>query len=89
MRYIVTLDGVPCARVVEKRFGKALSPLRGILIQRPIPEVFRGKASADRAIKFTLRARAALSNSVCDMPPAIKPYLDGTTFAVKEHGRSV
>jgi hypothetical protein len=78
-RYIVTLDGVPCSRVRDKRIGKNLTQLRGTLKKTPSePEIFRGEKSANRAINFALRLRKKLCDSVCDITRTHGEYMAGT-----------
>lgn len=85
-RYIVTRDGMPCARSTNHALGiniPGLVPLRGILTPTTgEPEIFKGEKSANRAIMFTLRLRKKLSDAVFSIPPSIQPFMAGKNFAV-------
>lgn len=83
-RYIVTLDGAPCARIRDQRIGRNLTQLRGTLKKSSEPEIFRGEKSANRAITFALRLRKKLNDSVCDLSRTHGEYMAGE-FKVELH----
>ncbi len=83
-RFIVTLDGVPCARVRDRAFGHKLVPASGYFVKAPNePTVFKGSASAHRAIGFTLRFRKRLNGAICDVPPAHREAVAPGVFKVE------
>lgn len=83
IRYIVTLDGIPCRRVCDPRFGRKLIPGRGSLVQNlKDPEIFKGPGGANQAIARAIRLRNRLTSAVVDMPATYAPFMKAGEFKV-------
>jgi hypothetical protein len=85
-RFIVTLDGVPCARITDKRFGYKLIPAGGTLIADADkkPDQFGGEKSANRAVLRAIRLRRKLAESCCDVPACYAPFVRDGNYMVVE-----
>lgn len=82
---IVELNGKPCARRTYSReiFGARMVPRKGTLVPAPLPEIFPGPRTADKAVGRAVKLRAKLTGAVCDIAHRFPELTQAGDFRVK------